>query len=202
MNKIVVVSAAAAVSLVMPPATSSEAAAMAPAHTIVPDPIFAAIEAHRRACDINTQCVEVDFALHDDDPTKEPAAIAAGEATVAMFARARDLLKIQPTTTAGAGALLNHVCEGQQIVHEDWRFPDWAVDGEEYEGEEFHLAIMKHVADALGSTPAGDLAASDGERAADPMQHSSSSELDTSVCWRSNANSATSQVGSTMLRSG
>jgi hypothetical protein len=146
MNKIVAVSAFASVLAL--PSVASEAV----------DPIFAAIAAHRKACVDFTQCAERDLSLADDDPAKESAEIANGESMDTMFNLARGLLKTRPTTLAGAVALLNHVNDGESLnFNDDWRFPDRALEehGGDDEGESFHLAMTKHVAEALRSiTPA------------------------------------------------
>ena len=163
MNKIVAVSAATAVPLkIISPSIASE----------VVDPIFAAIEAHRAACIINERCVDVEFALLDGDPAK-PAAEAATRAAIdEMFDLAYQLLKIVPTSSAGAAALLSYVGDHVRLNSE---FPEYSVYVEEdadLDGaEEFPLAIMKHVADALGSIRDGisDPAISRGQAPSDPI---------------------------------
>jgi hypothetical protein len=129
------------------------------------DPIFAVIEVHRKACATHTRCVGLEFALPCDDPARPSANASTSEACDVMFDLALELLEIRPTSLAGASALLNYVGDGEDLstAADDWRFPD-ADDN----GTPFHIAMMKHVADALGSTPAGDLAASEGEPAAHP----------------------------------
>jgi hypothetical protein len=130
------------------------------------DPIFTAIEAHRKACRTHTQRVNSEFSLHYDDPAKPAAGLATGEACREMFDRALELLEIRPTTCAGASALLDYVSKAEEPIltpDEDWRFPD-----ADENGKPFHLAMMKHVANALESTPAGDLTAAGGEPGADP----------------------------------
>lgn len=123
------------------------------------DPIFAAIEAHRKACVNNNQCVDLEYSLGDSDPMKPAAALATSEAIDEMFDLARKLLEIPPATAAGAAALLDYVSEGQHTINDDWRFPDHSVEVQEDEdGESFHIAIMKHLASALtniaSATPA------------------------------------------------
>jgi hypothetical protein len=132
----------------------------------VDDPIFAAIEAHRKACITNTQRVDFEFALDYNDPARRSACVSTSKARDAKNDLALELLEITPTSLAGARALLDYVGDVEDdilTVDEDWRFPD-----ADENGTPFHLAMIKHVADALGSTAAGNLAASDDEPAADP----------------------------------
>jgi hypothetical protein len=131
---------------------------------IAADPIFAAIEAHRKACVTNTRCVDFERVLNPKDPAYRSASFSTSKARDAKNDLALELLKIRPTSLAGARALLDHVGDVEDIetIDQDWRFPD-----DDENGTPFHIAMIKHVADALGSTPAGDFAASD-EPAADP----------------------------------
>ncbi|SHN86778.1 hypothetical protein [Bradyrhizobium erythrophlei] len=116
------------------------------------DPIFAAIEAHRKACTIHTQRVEVSANMTLDDPGFEKANASTGEAGDEMFDRAQQLLDVRPSTRAGADALLYYASRPEEPnLGDDWRFPDFAENG-----KAFHLAMMKHVAYALCSIGAND----------------------------------------------
>lgn len=111
------------------------------------DPIFAAIEAHREACINFSRCVGLESSLRSGDPAKPAAEIAVGESSDEKFDLALALLKIRPSTPAGAGALLGHVSAAEEPLltcEEDWRFPDFDESGKPY-----HLTMMKHIANAL-----------------------------------------------------
>jgi hypothetical protein len=107
-------------------------------------PIFATIDAHRKACTIYTEKCEVqeDFAFGSPEcaATEAESARAGDE----VFELADGFLEVVPTTSAGAIALLNHV---SMRDIDDWRFPDRI--GDRGTGEEFAIAIMRHVASAL-----------------------------------------------------
>jgi hypothetical protein len=137
---------------------------LSPIRQSVDDPTFAAIEAHRQACVKQSRCVDLELSLHDDDPAKPNAEIATGNAWDETYGLANELLKIRPSTRAGAAALLDHVSAAEEPNHggrllavtagwEDWRFPQYAENG-----KPFHLATIKHVADALGSIEAPGMA--------------------------------------------
>ena len=114
---------------------------------VAADPIFAAIEAHRTACIYHTQRVAAEDVLDYDDPARRRASARTGKSCKKMFSLAYKLLEIKPSTRAGAFALLDYASRAEEPnTGEDWRFPD--ADGN---GKAFHLAMMKHVADALGS---------------------------------------------------
>jgi hypothetical protein len=121
----------------------------------VDDPIFAAIDAHRKACVVHNKRVEAEFALKNDDPKKARANRATRKACDKMFALAEKLLEIKPTTAAGVVALLEHLCEGEHYdFTDDWRFPDLAHEVDEDEGgRSFHLAMIRHISNTLKFTP-------------------------------------------------
>jgi hypothetical protein len=150
-------SAAAALAAATPPAAATGS----------PDPIFAAIEAHRRAAQKSEEAVGRQYALETKlvselkgDPDRftiahnDPAYIEA-EQTVStasdeMFDRSLDLLDANPTSVAGAAALLRYV--SSEDLGDDWRFPDFEVedDGDdEQKKTDFRTAVMRHVSAAL-----------------------------------------------------
>jgi hypothetical protein len=166
MNTLVSVASLAAAAAVAAPSIAAASPVPVPVTLTPPDPIFAAIEAHRKACATHNRWVSLEFALPCNDPAGPSANASTSKACDAMFDHALELLEIRPSSLAGTRALLDHLgdVEGDILtVDEDWRFPD-----ADENGTPFHLAMIKHVADALGSTPAGNLAASDDEPAADP----------------------------------
>jgi hypothetical protein len=151
MNKLVAIPVAAAASAIPLSLAVAQPATAA-------DPIFAAIEAHRHACAINTRCAELDCELTDDDPAKPAAEIARSESIDVMFDLALKLIETRPTTVAGAAALLNYVGDGyDRTCQEDWRFPNYADRGEEEDGDTFYIAVFKHVASALTTTAVGQI---------------------------------------------
>jgi hypothetical protein len=78
-----------------------------------PDPIFAAIERHRQAAE---KCDAISKEMHDD-PRVAEAAEAEGTLDAAMDEligdASIDLIEIQPTTTAGAAALLHYIANAK-----------------------------------------------------------------------------------------
>lgn len=108
------------------------------------DPIFAAIEAHRNACLVYNQKVELNAVLMDDSPSKIAAETETSEAAATMFRLAHQLLKIAPTSVAGAAALLDYVGERDTDFWGD--FPD---DDEREHHVSFAGAVMTSVASAL-----------------------------------------------------
>ena len=129
-------------------ANSQRAASLA----VAADPIFAAIEAHRKECVRNSKIFDFELSLEDDDPSKPAAEAATLAAMDEMFDLALELLAIRPTTRAGAAALLDHASRAEEPnTGEDWRFPETDANG-----KAFYQAMMKHVADALGSIGADD----------------------------------------------
>lgn len=136
-----------------------------------PDPIFAAIEDHRQACDRFSRAVEIEVGLAGYDPAIIAAREETRQANDEMFGRARALHDVMPSTPAGCAALLHHVAAAGDTgrVSDDWRFPD--NSGEDDPGEDFANAIMRHVASALGSVQAELMptAPADRSRAVDPI---------------------------------
>jgi hypothetical protein len=127
------------------------------------DPIFAAIEAHRDAVAGFDDAVTIESSLerklpdarrqsainaHErrivagDDPAWPAALQARAHASDAMEDRAIDLLNTDPTTMAGAEALLRYYAEQEEAM-----FPDTIEGDDGYES--FSDSLMRHVADAI-----------------------------------------------------
>jgi hypothetical protein len=145
----------ASLPLPAPPAAAQSSAAEA-------DPIFAAIEAHRRAIAAHGEAVGVEMALEvslpDDrrltdawedeivetDHPRWPAALrAVSAASSAMDDAAIDLVNIEPTTVAGVEGLLRYFAD-----QEDALFPD-DVSDDDGSVEAFGAGLVRHAADAL-----------------------------------------------------
>jgi len=129
-----------------------------------PDPILGAIQAHIAAYADFSAAVDIECTLectlpHErrlssltvweekivetDDPRWPKAILARGRASDAADAAAMALLDIEPTTVAGAAALLKYVAE-----EEDLTFPDNLAD-DDGNDLSFGSAIAGHVAGAL-----------------------------------------------------
>jgi hypothetical protein len=140
-----------------PAATAQSSAAEA-------DPIFAAIEAHRRAVAAHGEAVDTENALEvslpDDQSqsritvweetiveTDDPRWPAAGRARMAasksMDDLAIDLLNTEPATVAGIEALLRYFADQEQEI-----FPEEVSHDDGSEGT-FGAYLVRHAADAL-----------------------------------------------------
>jgi hypothetical protein len=146
----------ASLPLPAPPAAAQSSAAEA-------DPIFAAIEAHRRAIAAHGEAVGVEMALEvslpddrrltdawedkiveTDDPRWPAALRAVSAASSAMDDAAIDLVNTEPATLAGIEALLRYFAD-----QEDALFPD-EVSNDEGSDEAFGACLVRHAADAIG----------------------------------------------------
>lgn len=128
------------------------------------DPIFAGIEAHRRAIAAHSEAVDIEMALEislpadrrrsritrwektiveGDDPRWSVSEQARMAASNAMDDAAIDLLNIEPTTVAGIEALLRYFSDQDDAI-----FPDDVSDDDE-SAEAFGACLVRHVADAL-----------------------------------------------------
>lgn len=126
------------------------------------DPIFAAIDAHRRAVATHEQAVETEFSLEDnlpadrrrscitmwkeeiaedDDPRWPASCLARMAASISMDDLAFDLLNTEPTTIAGVEALLRYFAN-----QEEGFFPECNDDGS---AVAFGNDLVSHAADAL-----------------------------------------------------
>jgi hypothetical protein len=137
------------------PAQSSDAEA---------DPIFAAIEAHRRAVAAHGEAVEIEMAVEESLPdnqtqsrmtvwretiveTDDPSWVAAirtrWETSNSMDDLAFDLLNTEPATVAGIEALLRYFADQEQEI-----FPEEVSHDDGSEGT-FGAYLVRHAADAL-----------------------------------------------------
>jgi hypothetical protein len=139
-------------------------AATAQSRDAAADPIFAAIEAHRRAIATLREAIDTEAALEaslpaerrrsritvwedtiveTDDPrwpASERSYMAASEA---MDDLAIDLLNTKPTSVAGIDALLRHFADQDEGL-----FPD-EVRNDDGSAEAFGSCLARHAADAL-----------------------------------------------------
>jgi hypothetical protein len=101
------------------------------------DPIFAAIEAHRRAAAARYPVLEAMMATRDDAPERRAMEAAHDKAVAVEMAATVRLRKIQPTTIAGVMAVTAYFAEhmdrypgcgwiGGKIAYDD---PCWFGDG-------------------------------------------------------------------------
>ena len=107
------------------------------------DPIIAAIEAHRRACAETGAAYERRNAVEDElvagvrvpadeaesDPQWIAADDAAGEALAVQDDLAVKLLETQPTTIAGAAALLSYYVDAVTTTQPEVVFPELDAHG-------------------------------------------------------------------------
>jgi len=122
------------------------------------DPIIAAIEAHRRACAETRAAYERLSAVEDDDPQWIAANDAAGEALAVQDDFAVKLLETQPTTIAGAAALLTYYVDAVATTQPEVVFPELDGNGRPFESKsideprrDFAYFIVRNVAAVLSS---------------------------------------------------
>ena len=142
------------------------------------DPIIVAIEAHRRACAETWAAFERRSAVEDEfvagvrvpageaenDPEWIAANDAAGEALAVQDAHAVKLLETQPTTIAGAAALLTYYVDVVTTTQPEVVFPELDANGRPFESKlideprrDFAYFIIRNVAAALSNmAPAGE----------------------------------------------
>ena len=142
------------------------------------DPIIAAIEAHRHACAETWAAYDRRNAVEDElvarvrvpageaesDPEWIAANDAAGEALAMQDDLAVKLLEIQPTTIAGAAALLSYYVDAVTTAQPEVVFPELDANGRPFESKsideprrDFAYFIIRNVAAALSNmAPAGD----------------------------------------------
>jgi len=139
------------------------------------DPIIAAIEAHRRACAETGAAYERRNAVEDElvagvrvpageaesDPQWVAADDAAGEALAVQDDLAVKLLETQPTTIAGAAALLNYYVDAVTTTQPEVVFPELDGNGRPFESKsidepsrDFAYFIVRNVAAALSKMAA------------------------------------------------
>ena len=142
------------------------------------DPIIAAIEAHRHACAETWAAYERRNAVEDElvagvrvpageaesDPHWIAADDAAGEALVVQDDLALKLLETQPTTIAGAAALLTYYVDAVTTAQPEVVFPELDANGRPFKSKsidvprrDFAYFIIRNVAAALSNmAPAGE----------------------------------------------
>ena len=139
------------------------------------DPIIAAIEAHRRACAETRAAYERRNAVEDElvagvrvpageaesDPQWIAADDAAGEALAVQDDIALKLLETQPTTIAGAAALLTYYVDAVTTTQPEVVFPELDGNGRPFESKsideprrDFAYFIVRNVAAALSNMAA------------------------------------------------
>jgi hypothetical protein len=151
----------------MPPIVTGSSLGGAPLREI--DPIFAAIEAYTKACEAHEERVSENGRLCRKIPKKrrqsyihareeeffesdDPRWIASERAVASAYDAAEDaaieLLTVEPTTLAGASALLTYFGEtergGLGLV-----FPDSVDYRDDGEGITFHAALAFHVSETI-----------------------------------------------------
>jgi hypothetical protein len=142
------------------------------------DPIIAAINAHRRACAETWAAYERRNAVEDElvvgvrvpageaesDPQWIAADDAAGEALTVQDDLAVKLLETQPTTIAGAAALLSYYVDAVTTTQPEVVFPELDGNGRPFESKsideprrDFAYFIVRNVAAALSNmSPLGE----------------------------------------------
>jgi hypothetical protein len=146
------------------PLPTLPAAAAAQSSNAEADPIFAAIEAHRRAIAAHNDAVCAESALEqslprdrrrsritaseeniveNDDPRWLDAIRVRWVAANTMDDLAIDLLNVMPTTTGGVEALLRYFAHQEEAL-----FPDEGTDDDESIWA-FGALLVRHAADAL-----------------------------------------------------
>ena len=154
------------------------------------DPIIAAIEAHRSACAETWAAYERRSAVEDElvaevrVPVGEAendlqwiaANDAAGEALAVQDDLALKLLEIQPTTIAGAAALLTYYVDVVTTTQPEIVFPELDGNGRPFESKsideprrDFVYFIVRNVAAALSNMA----------RAGEVIEHHGARELPT-----------------------
>jgi hypothetical protein len=131
------------------------------------DPIIATIQAHRRACAETRAAYERQSVVEDElsagaagEAEDDPQWIAANDATREAMAMQDDLavklLETQPTTIAGAVALLNYYADVITTDQTEVVFPEIDVNGRIMESKsigepkrDFGYFIIRNVAAAL-----------------------------------------------------
>jgi hypothetical protein len=136
------------------------------------DPIIAVIEAHRRACVDTRAAFEHQSAIENElvagvrvsagEAENDPRWIAVNDAAEGALAVQDDLamklLETQPTTIAGAAALLTYYVDVVTTMHPEVAFPELDGNGPSIESKsideprrDFAYFIIRNVAAALSS---------------------------------------------------
>ena len=126
------------------------------------DPIIAAIEAHRRACAETRAAFEHQSAV-ENDAQRIVADDAAAEALAVQDDFAVKLLETQPTTIAGAAALLTYYVDAVTTTQPEVVFPELDRNGRPFESKsideprrDFAYFIVRNVAAALSNMAPAD----------------------------------------------
>jgi len=138
-------------------AAALPAAAAIPATALAgePDPIFAAIEAHKAANDTYSRTVSISGRMSRKHPGYAEADAATDAAMRAERGAAIALALIAPTTRAGIDALLAYVLDDDRDYpgHEDWPTEMTAPDVLDYSGEPavmpFHFWLLRNIRQSL-----------------------------------------------------
>jgi hypothetical protein len=141
------------------------------------DPIITAIEAHRRACAETRAAYERQSAVENElgaevrvpagEAENDPRWIAADDAAREALAMQDDLavklLETQPTTIAGAAALLTYYADVIRTKQPEVVFPELDGNGRRLESEsideprrDFGYFIVRNVAAALSNMAAAE----------------------------------------------
>ena len=141
------------------------------------DPIIAAIEAHRRACAGTLAAYERQGAVETElgvgirvpagEAENDPRWIAANDAAREALAMQDDLvvklLELQPTTVAGAAALLTYYADVIATKQPEVVFPELDINGRILETEsideprgDFGYFVIRKVAAALSHMAAAE----------------------------------------------
>ena len=125
------------------------------------DPIIAAIEAHRRACAETRAAFEHQSAV-ENDAQRIVADDAAAEALAVQDDFAVKLLETQPTTIAGAAALLTYYVDAVATTQPEVVFPELDGNGRPFESKsideprrDFAYFLIRNIAAALSNMAAG-----------------------------------------------
>jgi hypothetical protein len=126
--------------------------AIADISALAPDPIYAAIEAHRRAMAASHAAVAVSAALPDDTPEHAAAQAVTDRADAESDDAGVNLAAIEPTSKAGLFDVLGYVIgcieqaadddglNGDQFDGGNWRLPHRVVGDD---GTEQHFALWR-----------------------------------------------------------
>lgn len=109
-----------------------------------PDPIFAAIEAHKAAHHRFSRALDVSASLYPSDPRHDQAQELTGAAGEALESAGIHLTDVLPTSFAGVIALLSYVDDFNcgKIGHsEHYLWPDEIVDENVLDENGDHLAL-------------------------------------------------------------
>jgi hypothetical protein len=126
--------------------TAALASVRAPEPLDEPDPIFAVIEAHRRATEALNNVLRAHWDLEAATPADfRQSSITAWEEKIVETDAAAELASVLPTTTAGAAALLAYAVEWPRKI--GCNFPD--IEDENGTTQPFEFFVIQNCAQAL-----------------------------------------------------